>query len=235
MGDFKNTVLNALPLDAIRRLHVSPVNFEVGHALEVPGMPILHLYFVEDGMASLTPTFRDGSQVEVGMFGYESVIGVSALMGTKQSLNRVYTQIAGNGFRCSIAHAVAEFQRGDIFQTLALRYVQAQLIQAMQSGGCNAKHEAEQRLARWLLLCADRVHRNDFAISQEFLAHMLGTRRTTVTMAALSLKDANIISYKRGRLSILDPAALLKRSCECYAVIKDHLDSYEQFDSGIVA
>ena len=100
---------------------------------------------------------------------------------------------------------------------------------------CNAKHEAEQRLARWLLLCADRVHRNDFAISQEFLAHMLGTRRTTVTMAALSLKDANIISYKRGRLSILDPAALLKRSCECYAVIKDHLDSYEQFDSGIVA
>lgn len=235
MSDFSNTVLNALPRDAIVRLGISPVNFEVGHPIEFPGTPITHLYFVEQGMASLTTTFLDGSQVEASMFGYESIIGVSALMGTRQSLNRVYTQIEGRGYRCPLNNAQLEFRRGDLFQELALRYVQAQLLQAFQSAGCNAKHDAEQRLAHWLLLCADRAHSNTFLISQEFLAEMLGTRRTTVTMAAISLKKAGIIRYTRGRLQILNVEGLQKRSCECYAVIKNYLDNYAQFDSGLVA
>ena len=96
----------------------------------------------------MTNTFRDGSQVEVGMFGYESVIGVSALMGARRSLNRVYTQIAGHGYCCTVEAARREFRLGGDFQRLALGYVQAQLLQAMQSAGCNAKHTAEQRLAR---------------------------------------------------------------------------------------
>ena len=142
---FKNTLLNALDREIVERLRLRPVNFELKHEIENPGDPIDNLYFLEEGMASMTITFKDGSQVEVGMFGYESVIGVSALMGTKKSLNRVYTQIAGHGYSCHVEDARREFRLGGDFQFLALRYVQAQLVQAMQSAGCNAKHNFEQR------------------------------------------------------------------------------------------
>ncbi len=231
---YANSLLRALPLDAIARLRLDPVHFEVQHEIEFPGKPIHYIYFVEAGMASMTTTFLDGSQVEVGMFGFESVIGISALMGTRQSLNRVYTQIAGHGLRATVARAQAEFDRGELFHHLSLRYVQTQLVQAMQSVGCNAKHEVDQRLARWLLICSDRAHRNDFAMSQEFLSDMLGVRRTSVTMAALALRKAGLISYSRGKIVILDTPGLLKRSCECYQVIKSHLDNYTEFDTANV-
>ncbi len=231
---FQNSLLRALPPDSIARLSLRPVTFEIEHEIEFPGNPIRHLYFVEEGMASMTNTFSDGSQVEVGMFGCESIIGVSALMGTRRSLNRVYTQIAGRGFSTTVEHARAEFRLGGIFQILALAYVQAQLLQAMQSAGCNAKHDLHQRLARWLLLCADRAHRNDFLMSHEFLSEMLGSSRPTVSVAAAVLKEAGIIRYARGHMNILDAEALEERSCECYRVIKRYLDSYADFDPGIV-
>src|ERR1700712_2428828 len=231
---FSNSLLNALDADAVKRLHLVPVSFELMHEIEFPGCSIEHLFCVEEGMASMTTTFEDGSQVEVGMFGYESVIGVSALMGTKRSLNRVYTQIEGHGFCCSVEAGRREFRLGGEFQALALRYVQAQLVQAMQSAGCNAKHEVEERLARWLLICADRAHSNTFRMSHEFLADMLGSSRSTVTTASIILKDEKLIRYSRGLIEILDPAGLEERACECYHIIKDHLDNYTEFDSGII-
>ena len=134
-SSFKNTLLKALDGDIIERLRLQPVKFELKHEIENPGDLIDRLYFLEEGMASMTTTFKDGSQVEVGTFGYESVIGVSALMGTKESLNRVYPQIAGHGYACHVENARREFRIGGAFQSLALRYVQAQLVQAMQSAG----------------------------------------------------------------------------------------------------
>ena len=232
---FKNTVLKALDGDIIARLGLQPVKFELEHEIESPGDPIDHLYFLEEGMASMTTTFKDESQVEVGMFGYESVIGVSALMGTKKSLNRVYTQIAGHGYRCHVEDARREFRLGGYFQSLVLRYVQAQLVQAMQSAGCNAKHNIEQRLARWLLLCADRAHIDTFKISHEFLADMLGVRRPTVSTTAGILKRKGLIDYTRGEIRILDVPGLTKASCECYLTIKDYLDNYARFDIAITA
>ncbi|MGA3070403.1 MAG: Crp/Fnr family transcriptional regulator [Terracidiphilus sp.] len=232
---YKNTLLKALEGDVIERLRLQPVKFELKHEIEIPGNPIDHLYFLEEGMASMTTTFKDGSQVEVGMFGYESVIGVSALMGTKKSLNRVYTQIAGRGYSCRAEDARREFRLGGGFQFLALRYVQAQLVQAMQSAGCNAKHNFEQRLARWLLLCADRAHTDTFKISHEFLANMLGGRRPTITTTAGILKRKGLIEYTRGEIRILDVPGLTKASCECYLIIKDHLDNYAEFDTAITA
>jgi CRP-like cAMP-binding protein len=232
---FKNTLLKALDEDIIARLHLQPVTFELKHEIETPGDSIDHLYFLDEGMASMTTTFKDGSQVEVGMFGYESVIGVSALMGTIKSLNRVYTQIAGDGHACHVEDARREFRLGGNFQFLALRYVQAQLLQAMQSAGCNAKHSFEQRLARWLLLCADRAHTDTFKMSQEFLADMLGGRRPTISTAAGILKRKGLIEYSRGEIRILDVPGLTKASCECYQIIKDHLDNYAEFDTAITA
>ncbi len=233
MTAFKNTLLKSLGTDSIHRLQLQPVAFPLSHEIEYPGQPIEHVIFVEEGMASMTNTFEDGSQVEVGMFGYESVIGISAMMGTRRSLNRVYTQIAGRGFSTTVDLARREFARGEHFQLLALRYVQTQLVQAMQSAGCNAKHEVEQRLSRWLLLCADRVHSHTFRMSHEFLADMLGSSRPTVSIAAAILKHEKLIEYTRGVIVILDPAGLEARSCECYRIIKNHLDNYAEFETGV--
>jgi CRP-like cAMP-binding protein len=232
---FKNSLLKALENDVIDRLDLQPVKFELMHEIEYPGTPLERLYFVEEGMASMTTTFKDGSQVEVGMFGYESVIGVSALMGTKKSLNRVYTQIPGYGYSCTADNAKKEYRLGGTFHSLVLRYVQAQLVQAIQSAGCNAKHNFEQRLARWLLICADRAHSNRFKMSHEFLADMLGGTRPTVSTAAEFLKKKGLIEYRRGEIQILDLAGLTHASCECYQVIKNHLDNYTEFETAHVA
>jgi CRP-like cAMP-binding protein len=231
LSKFKNTLLQHLDNDIIERLSLEPVTFETMHEIEYRGRPIKHLFFVEEGMASMTTTFKDGSQVEVGTFGYASVIGASALMGTKLSLYRVYTQIEGCGFSCTIEAAREEFRRGDVFQALMLRYVQAQLVQAAQSAACNAKHNMEQRLARWLLLCSDRAHTETFKISQEFLSDMLGSTRPTVSIAAGALKEEGLIEYNRGVIRIIDAGGLEERACECYDMIKNYLDNYADFDA----
>jgi len=229
---FRNSILKTLDKEVVARLCLRRVAFEVEHELEFPGQPIEHLFFIEEGMASMTTTFQDGSQVEVGMFGYEGAIGVSALMGTKRSLNRVYTQVPGYGYSCAVEVARREFGLGGEFQSLTLRYVQTQLLQAAQSAGCNAKHDVDQRLARWLLLCADRAHSHEFVLSQEFIASMLGSTRPTVSAAASLLKESGLIQYSRGVIRLLDVPGLEARACECYRVIRDHLDNYTEFDRG---
>jgi len=234
-GPFKNALLKALDADVVARLHLRPVLFELEHELEFPGSIIGHLYFIEEGMASMTTTFRDGSQAEVGMFGYKSVVGVSALMGSKRSLNRVYTQIAGRGYASPVEAARGEFALGGGFQRLALGYVQAQLVQAIQLAGCNATHSFEQRLARWLLVCADRVQCDTFKMSHEFLSNMLGSTRSTMSLTAAQFKHEGLIEYTRGVIHILDAEGLEKKACECYRAVEDYLDSYMQFDGGVPA
>jgi CRP-like cAMP-binding protein len=195
---YANIVLQHLDRSVIERLHLHPVALPLRHNLQTPGKLIDHIYFVEGGIGSMTTVFENGTQVEVGMFGYESVVGVSALMGAKKSLNHVFMQLGGHGYSSPLAAAKAEFKRNEIFHDLALRYVQAQLTQTAQSAACNATHDHAQRLARWLLICADRANTDTLALSQEFLAEMLGSRRTTVTVAAGLLKDKGFIEYRRG-------------------------------------
>jgi CRP-like cAMP-binding protein len=230
---FKNTLLRVLDAEVIERLRLSPMKLELLHEMEYPHRPLRHLYFLESGMASMTATFRDGSQVEVSTFGFESIIGVSSLMGAKKSLNRVYMQIAGHGYASPIESARKEFNLGGSFQCLALRYVQAQLDQATQYIGCNAKHTFEPRLARWLLTCADRSRCDTFKMSHELLADMLGGTRSTVSLAAASLKRKGLIQYSRGVIRILDAHGLEETACECYRTIKHHLKNYSEFDTQI--
>jgi CRP-like cAMP-binding protein len=229
---FKNKLLQNLASESIARLNLHALPLEVRREMEYPGNSIDHLFFIEEGIASMTTTFLDGSQVEVGMFGFESVIGISALMGTKHSLNRICMQMDGSGFSSPIDAARKEFQLHAHFHHLALRYVQAQLTQATQSAGCNAKHELDQRLARWLLQCSDRAQSDTLVLSQEFIADMLGSARPTVSIAAGLLKGRGLIDYHRGTIHILDRVGLEERSCECYRVVKDHLDNYTEFDTG---
>ncbi|MGI4827303.1 MAG: Crp/Fnr family transcriptional regulator [Janthinobacterium lividum] len=232
---FNNKVLKNLSPEAIERLQLHKVELKVNHEIEFPGKAIDSLHFIESGIGSMTTTFEDGSQVEVGMFGYESVMGASVLMGTRRSLNRVYMQASGQGYVTTVANAMAEFKRFDHFHDLILRYVQAQLTQTAQSAGCNAKHEVSQRLARWLLLCADRIGSTDMHLSHDFLADMLGVTRSSVAVAAQQLREQGLIEYRRAHISIPDVKKLEQRACECYRVVRDHLDSYTEFDTGVGA
>ena len=231
---YTNTLLQHFSSAVIERLCLRRVDLELRHEMEYPGSTIDNLFFIEQGVGSMTVTLQDGSQVEAAMFGFESVVGVSALMGVRRSLNRVYMQVAGWGYASKIDCARREFARGEVFHELALRYVQAQLTQSAQSAACNAKHDVEQRLARWLLICADRANKPDFVISQEFLADMLGTARPSVSIAAGHLKQQGLIDYKRGAICLRDRKGLEARACECYLVVKHHLDSLMEFDTGFV-
>jgi CRP-like cAMP-binding protein len=222
---FTNKVLDSLDSGTITRLRLRPVAFELRQEIASVGSKIDELVFLEEGMCSMTAAFEDGSEVEVSIFGYDSVIGLSALMGSKHSLNRVYMQLPGRGFSSPLKDASKEFGLCGRFQHLALRNVQAQLTQAMQYAGCNAKHKIKQRLARWLLICADRARSDRFSLSHAFLADMLGSTRPTVSVAAGALKGRRLIEYSRGTVSILDRKGLEKRACECYRVVKEQLDN----------
>jgi hypothetical protein len=223
---FKNKLLCALDPEITDRLHLRPLKLPSGQEIENPGQPIENLIFIEEGIGSMTTTFQDNFQVEVGLFGYESVMGGSALIGTKLSLNKVYMQMGGHGFSCRTDLAVTEFSRFGRFHDVVLRYQQALLIQACQSVGCIAHHVIGQRLSRWLLLCADRSESNILQLTHEYLGDMLGTNRSTVSTAAAQLQSEHLIEYSRGKVTITDRKKLEARSCDCYRVVRDHLDNY---------
>ena len=228
--EHRNTILKNLDASSRDRLHLKPVQLEVPHEIEAPGSLIRHLIFIENGIGSMTNTFEDGSQAEVGLFGYESVMGGSALLGTKRSLNKVYMQASGHGFSCSLADATREFRQFGLFHDLVLRYSQAQFLQTAQTAGCNAKHTIRQRLARWLLLSSDRLGSETVPLTQEFLSDMLGVGRSTVSLAAEVYQTAGVILYHRGRIQILDRPRLEKEACECYRVVRDHLNNFADVD-----
>ena len=223
---FKNILLQRLDSAAVERLSLQRVKLPVGREIERPGSRIANLFFIEEGIASMTATFEDGFQVEIALAGPESVLGASSMMGTRRSLNRVYMQVAGYGYASSMALATGEFLRGEKFHDLTLRYVQAQFIQSAQTAGCNAHHNVQQRMARWLLLCADRIGDRIIPLSQEYMAQMLGVRRPSVTIVANQLRKLDLIEYKRGKIKLLDIAGLESMACECYRVVRDHLHSF---------
>lgn len=228
---YKNTVLRLLDKDSIQRLGLHPVELPTEFRLEAPGDTIKHIYFIESGVGSMTTLFADGHRVEVGLFGHESVIGVSAFMGTKRALNDIYMQIPGRGFRTTLRTAEKEYRLYGKFHELCLRYVQAQLMQATQTGACNASHAIEQRMARWLLLCRERTETDTLHLTHEFLAMMLGSRRSTVTAMAGSFQGLGLIQYKRGKIKILDREGLEDIACECFAVVRDHLNNYHEVET----
>lgn len=232
-GPFKNGLLQRFDSETIARLDLKAIDLPVNREIEFPGNRIEHLFFIEEGMASMTTTFDDGSQVEVGLAGWESVQGASVLMGTKKSLNRVYMQVAGHGYSITTCLAAEEFKRCSVFQDLTLRYVQAQFIQSVQTAGCNARHSVQQRLARALLLCADRNGDRILPLSHEYMADMLGASRSTVTVVAGQFQALNLIQYTRGKINLVDLPGLEKMACECYRVVRDHLTNLTEYDQGI--
>lgn len=225
-GPFRNTILQRLDPDVLRRLDVKPRRMAVKRDMEVPGQPIKRLYFLETGIASMTVTLDDGSETEAGLYGYESVVGASALVGTLLSLNHVYMQSDGTAYSCTLEAAQREFRTMGAFHNLALRFLQAQFIQTAQTAACNARHSVDQRLARWLLLTHDRLGTGVMQLTHEFLGHMLGVRRTSIQAAMDHFRALGLISATRGRITVLNQSELQKHSCGCYQVVRQHLNSY---------
>lgn len=234
-GSPRNRFLHRLDRETITRLQLRSVALPLFRELEAPGKMIDTVFFVEEGIASMTTSFENGSEVETGMFGYESAVGLSGLMGVRHSLNRTFMQLPGHGYACSIQNAREEFKRLGKFHDFVLRYVQAQLTHSTQSAACNAIHSFEQRLARWLLLCRDRAQQEDLAMAQEFVSQMLGSTRSTISIAAARLKAKGLIDYRRGSIRILDGKGLEMEACECYRVVRDHLANVVHVQTGVDA
>jgi CRP-like cAMP-binding protein len=221
---FRNRILAALPAPEVARLapHLSPRTFKRNQTLHDLGQIVEIAYFLEDGVCSIVTTMEDGGTVEVGMVGREGFVGVTALLGEGNSPYRSFIQIAGTGYAIK-AKTLAEQSLNSSSQlSLSLRRnLQAWIVQISQTAACSRVHELEKRLARRLLMCHDRVQSDDLPITHEFLAMMLGVRRSSVTVAAGLLHRAGLIEYTHGHVRIENRRGLEKASCECYSVIHD--------------
>ena len=217
----KNKILAALPEKDYQRLsaHLEPVEMNHGQVLYEIGDTIDYLYFPHNAMISLVTQMEDGKIVEVGLIGNDGVSGSSALMGRQVSFERALVQIPNGGVRVKLSLLKKEFDKGGALQELLLGYVTDLMRQVSQTAACNATHTTEERLARWLLMCSDRVESMKLNLTQEFLAEMLGTRRATVSVAAITLQSANLIHYNRGHITIIEREGLEAFSCECYKIL----------------
>jgi CRP-like cAMP-binding protein len=218
-----NQLLAALPETEYQRLvdHLQPVNLISGEILLEANEPVQKIYFPQQAMISLVSIMMDGSTTEIGLIGNEGMIGLSAVLGGNFTTSRTIVQVSGSALQISADIVRREFQRGKKLQQLLLLYTQALLTQVSQSAACNRQHNIEERLARWLLSVQDCVLQNELPLTQEFIANMLGTRRSGVTVAAGILQQAGMIRYSRGRISILDQERLEETACECYRLVQN--------------
>lgn len=220
---YKNRILASLPAADIQRLvpHLTPMALKRNQTLHDLGAKVQTIYFPEDAICSIVVNLKNGTTVEVGVIGRDGFIGLPGILGSGHSTNRSFIQLPGSGFSVKASLLRAQFEESKEFRTCLLRGVQGYLIQTAQTAACNRVHELEERLARWLLMCHDRMRRDDLPITHEFLAMMLGTRRSSVTVAAGMLSKAGLIEYSRGKVRIQDRKVLERAACECYSVVYD--------------
>jgi CRP-like cAMP-binding protein len=223
-----NLLLAALPVDEYTRVSRSldPIALKLKTHLHRAGEPIDHVYFPGGGFCSMLTLLKDGRMVEVATVGREGMVGVSAVthgnplssISMVQGETEICYRLTAEAFR-------REMDRRGAFYELLTRYAQALVGFMMQSTACNAVHSVEQRLARWLLMARDRMESDQFPLTQEFVAMMLGASRPSVTIVAGILQKAGLITYRRGQVNILDGARLEAASCECYRTATDLLNS----------
>ena len=187
----------------------------------VSGERIRHVYFPTDGIISLVTTLRDGSRLEVGSIGHEGMLGSSLILGVDTSAQHAIVQRSGTAWRLGTAVFQRHLRKNIALRRLLNCYMYVLMGQLAQTTACSHYHQVRARLARRLLMNRDQVRGNQFHVTQEFLAHMLGVRRVGVTNAANSLREEGLIDYRRGSITILDGPALEEASCACYRGAND--------------
>jgi len=193
---------------------------EAHQVLYTAGREISHVYFPVTGMISLVVKMTDADDVEAMTIGNEGVIGIAVILGVASSTMEALCQIPGRALKVPTRAVLEEIRRTASVNRLLLRYAEAMMVQLAQHAACNRTHSIEQRCARWLLMTRDRVASDEFPLTQQFLAEMLGVRRATVTMIAGALHKAGLIDYSRGRIRIVDGRGLERVACECYDVVR---------------
>jgi CRP-like cAMP-binding protein len=223
----RNAILAQLPEDEYAALakFLMPVDLPLGKQLSEPNLPIEYVYFLNSGLISTDVLTAKGESVEVGVIGREGFSGLPALLDQPQMSHAVLMQGIGDGMRIRSSIVRDVFLKGGMLQQMVHAFAYLQLVQVTQSVLCNRMHEVNERLARWLLTSADRMQSESLNLTQEFLSQMLGVQRSTVTVAAGELQRAGMIEYSRGKINIVDRAALTKVSCECYHIVSS---SYER-------
>lgn len=196
----------------------------LGKVLYESGGPMPYVYFPTSAIVSLLYVLESGASAEIAVVGYEGVVGVSIFMGGGSTPSRAVVQSAGTGYRLRADAVKDEFGRAGPVMHLMLRYTLALITQMSQTAVCNRHHSLDEQLCRWLLLSLDRLRGSELAMTQELIANMLGVRREGVTEAAMKLQRAGLISYSRGRITVLDRPGLEMRTCECYGVVKREYD-----------
>jgi CRP-like cAMP-binding protein len=221
-----NRVLASIPATEFRRLkaQLEPVAVSFGQVLYEPGGVIRHVYFPVDCLISLLTTVDKRRSLEVGMVGNEGMAGMPFILGMGVSGVRALVQGAGSALRMPAVPFRVEFDRNAPLQDALHRYTYALMAQISQTAACNRFHDAEQRLARWLLMTRDRVGSDEFVLTHQFLAHMLGLRREGVSEAASELRRRKLIVYSRGNMEIVDVRGLKAAACSCYQIVKTVYD-----------
>ena len=222
----QNRLLSSLPEAELARwlVELEAVDMPLGYVIYESGSTLTHVYFPTTAIVSLLYVMENGASAEIAVVGNEGLVGVSLFMGGGSTPSRAVVQSAGKGFRLAASVMNEEFQRAGPVLHLLLRYTQALITQMAQTAVCNRHHSLDQQLCRWLLLSLDRLQGNQLVMTQELIANMLGVRREGVTEGALKLQRAGLISYTRGRITVLDRPGLEERTCECYAVVKKEYD-----------
>lgn len=221
----ENRLLSALPRDEHDRLlpHLEKVALPLRDILYEANGPIAHVFFPLTGVVSLV-IMDDGFCLEVGTIGNEGVVGTPIFLGAGSSPTRAISQVAGEALRMTTKVFQKEMRRAGPLYALVQRSTQALINQISQSIVCNHRHSVQKRMCRWLLMSHDRVGTDEFHLTHEFLAQMLGVRRPSVTAVAGNLQKAGLITYHRGQITVLDRKGLEAASCECYEVVAKELD-----------
>ncbi len=222
LHDPENMILTVLPAKerGYLRQHLEFVPLKAGDVLWEPNQPIKSVYFPTSGMVSLLAVMRDGATVEVGMTGREGFVGTAIVLGARKAPLRAIVQSGGSGFRIESELLLQTLPHTPQLEKMLRRYAYVQAMQVAQAAACNCRHEVPERLARWLAMTYDCTGTDLLPLTQEFLAQMLGCRRSSVTSAVGQLQQAGVIRPGHGQVRILDRKLLERRTCECYRVMK---------------
>lgn len=207
---------------ALLQPHLSEKDLPLGRVLYRAHEAITYVYFPSTGVVSLVVGLTNGQFVEAGMFGRNAAVGASAALDSRMALNEAIGQVGGTGVTASIQELKKLVAQSETLRIALVRQEETVLAQAQQVAACNAVHELEERLSRWLLQVRDLLQTDTLPLTQEFLGQMLGVQRSSVTLVARKLQEAGLIDYRRGRIRILDVTGLHESCCECYAAINAH-------------
>jgi CRP-like cAMP-binding protein len=222
----ENLLLKALPESDYQRLvpHLKPVDLDLGTVLYEPGEAIAQIYFPQRAVVSLVFLMENGLTVEIGIVGREGTIGIPVFLGGSRTISQAIVQIKGSALVMDAEVLKAEFERGGALQQLLFRYTQARLTQIALNAVKNSRYTIDKRLADWLLSIQDRVQTDEFLLTHEFMANMLGTRRPGVTEAIGVLSKAGMIRRSRGKITILNREELEAKAGECYQVVRSEFE-----------